>query len=216
MSTHFNKALIIDDHAITRIGLKVLLNEMFIELPIDEAKNGEEAESLIMKNDYDFCTLDLNMPETDSMLLLKKIVKKQPKAKVLVISMNNEDIYAINVIRNGAMGFVSKENGFDSIKEAILNVSNNKKYVSERVISMLLSEDKSNESGNPFLRLSEREIEIVRLLLEGLSTKSIALKINLQITTISTHKTRIFEKLQVANTIELYELSKLHQLNSKK
>ena len=213
MNKPFKNVLIIDDHGITRIGIKVLLNELFKDLTIHEAKDGTEAEVLIAKYHYDLITLDLNLPDTDSMVLLKRIIKTQPKTKVLVISMNNEDVYALHVIRSGAMGYVSKENGFESIKDAALKLSKNKKYVSENVITFLLEEDKGSDSNNPFKRLSDRELEIAKLLLDGVSTKNIALKINLQVTTVSTHKNRIFEKLQVSNSIELYELCKLYHIS---
>ena len=136
----------------------------------------------------------------------------KPEMKILVVSMNNEDVYALNVLKNGAMGFVSKANGYNDIKSAILKVLENKKFMSENVISLLIESESEKLESNPFNRLSERELEISKLICEGHPTKMIAFKTNLQLSTISTYKAKIFEKLQVRNTIELFELSKVHML----
>ncbi len=204
--------LIIDDHLITRMGLKVLLKEILPQHHVDEAEVGSDALEFISAKKYDLCLLDLNIPKTDTMELLKKIKLKQPQTKVLVISMNNEDIYAINVLKNGAMGFVSKANGYDEIKAAILKVLDNKKFMSENVISLLIEADAEKQENNPFNKLTDRELVIAKLVCEGFPTKAIAIKSNLQLSTISTYKAKIFEKLQVKNSIELFELSRLHNL----
>lgn len=201
--------LLIDDHAITRIGLRILITELFPGSLVMEASNGQEAEALFKENVFDLCTLDLNMPNTDSFDFLRKISLKYKGVKILVVSMNNEDIYAVNALKSGAMGFVSKASGFDTIKEAILKIVNNQKYISEKVVSILLGEESFDANNNPFVRLSERELEVAKLLILGDSTKEIGNKMNLEVSTISSHKNKIFAKLQVSNTIELYELYRL-------
>lgn len=210
--TTIRNVLIIDDHVITRMGLKVLFKEMYPGAKADEANSGAEAEQLVRRQQYDFCTMDLNMPHTDALELLRRIKKYQPDLKVLVISMNNEEIYAVSVLKNGAMGFVSKEHGFDIIKEAVYTIMIGKKFMSEKVVSLLIEGERDGEVENPFKRLTERELEIARLMIDGHSTKVIANKVHLQLSTVSTYKAKIFEKLQVSNAIDLYELSRLHSI----
>lgn len=206
--------ILIDDHLITRMGMKVLLNEIISANHIDEAENGIDAMALVKANTYDLCLMDLNIPNTDTIELMKKFRIMQPQMKILVISMNNEDVYAINVLRNGAMGFVSKANGYNEIKTAILKVLDNKVFMSENVVSLLIDSGSValKSAANPFQKLSERELEVSKLMCEGYTTKMIAQKVNLQLSTISTYKTKIYEKLQITSVIELFELSKVHNL----
>lgn len=201
--------LLIDDHVITRMGLKIIVKELFPGAAIFEATNGVEADSLLKEQPIELCTLDLNMPETDSFDLLRRMTLKYKNLKVLVVSMNNEDIYALNALKSGAMGFVSKQSGFDTMKEAILKIAGGKKYISERVFSLLLGEGPAESDKNPFHRLSERELEVAKRLIAGETTKDISNNMNVEISTISSHKSKIFSKLQVNNTIELYELYKI-------
>lgn len=204
--------LIVDDHVITRMGLKVLFKEMYPGAKADEAHTGAEAEQLLKKNKYDFCTMDLNMPRTDALELLRRAKRIQPELKILVISMNNEEIYAVAAMKNGAMGFVSKEHGFDVIKESVYTILQGRKFMSEKVVSLLLEGGRDGDEENPFKLLSDRELEIARLMIDGHSTKDIAQRVHLQLSTVSTYKAKIFEKLQVSNAIDLYELSRLHNI----
>jgi DNA-binding NarL/FixJ family response regulator len=205
------KVLIIDDHTVTRLGIYTIVKELFPGTQVDQAENGEKTMNFIKSNQYDFCTLDLNMPNTDSMELLRSIKSLSPKTKVLVVSMNNEDVYALSVMKMGADGFISKENDFDIIKQAIQTILMNKKFISERILNQLLN---SNENKlNPFQVLTERELEIAKLIIEGHSTKEIANKINLQWSTISTYKNKIYDKLNISKTVELFELWKLHKMS---
>lgn len=204
------KILIVDDHGVTRIGLRTLLSELYPGKEIHEAREGTEALNLVNTNAYEFVTLDINMPETDSLDLIRRFTQKQPEIKILVISMNNEEVYGVSVLKNGARGFVSKENSFDIIKTAIQTVMDGRKYIGEKVLSVLIGGKGSSEPDNPFQKLSDKELFIAQLIIEGNSTKEIANRTNLQWSTVSTFKTRIFEKLNVNSPIELLELSKIN------
>jgi two-component system invasion response regulator UvrY len=207
------RILIVDDHMVTRLGIYTILKDLYPGSTIDYAENGDTTIKLIQSNDYNLCTLDLNMPNTDSMELLKKIKSKSPATKVLVVSMNNEDVYALGVMKGGADGFLSKENDFSIIRHAVETIMANKKYMSEKVLNQLLSpKDKTSDYNNPFQILSERELEVAKLIIEGNSTKEIANKINLQWSTISTYKGKIYEKLNISKSVELFELWKLHKM----
>lgn len=206
------KILIIDDHLITRMGLKLLLKDILPTHHVDETGSDKEALEWLAKKRYDLCLLDINVRKKETIEMLQKIKQLPNPAKVLVLSMVNEDTQALHLMKYGAMGFVSKSNGFDELKTAILKVLDNKKYMSESVISMLIEMETEKVEVNPFNRLSEREVQIAKFICEGFPTKAIAVKTNLQLSTISTYKAKIYEKLQVKNTIELFELGVMHKL----
>jgi DNA-binding NarL/FixJ family response regulator len=205
------KVLVVDDHAIVRKGLKIILKEIGINKEVDESSKGAEALKLFSSKKYDLVLLDLNMPDTDTNMLISEFLKKDSDVKILVISMNNEDVFAVNLLAKGVKGFVSKNNTDETIKEAILKVLDNKKYLSENVLDKLIENTKAPQpSGNVFEELSERELEITKLICSGLGTKEISNTLNLKANTISTVKTRIFEKLQIKTSLDLAELAKLN------
>ena len=121
--------------------------------------------------------------------------------------MNAESIYALRFIKAGAMGFISKDAPLDEIKKAIDQVVNGKKYISEEMLFVLAEGTSANANTNPFSTLSAREFEIVSMLLNGKTISLIAADLNLGISTVGTHKGRIFTKLKVTNLLELKELA---------
>lgn len=207
------KMLIVDDHVVTRMGLKTLLNELYMGSEIHEAKDGKEVINLTSKNNYEFITLDINMPDTDTLELIKTINQQQPGVKILVISMNNEEVYGLSAIKSGAKGFVSKENNFETIKSAIQTVMSGRKYIGEKILNILIGGNGMDEPENPFQKLSEKELFIAQLVIDGNTTKEIANRTNLRWSTVSTFKNRIFEKLGVGTAFELLELSKVYNVS---
>ncbi len=207
------RILIVDDHAIVIAGVKSIIENLFIGCEIQEALNGAEANLLIKNNKYDMVVLDLNLPDISGELILKNILRLDPQVKVLVLSMNREDIYATHVLRLGAKGYISKQSGFDQLKLAIQKVSSGIRYLSEGVLEKLLFQEqstsiKSEIPATTFDSLSTREHEIVRLVCEGHGTKEIANMLGLKLNTISTFKRQIFDKLSVNNVVELIEMYK--------
>jgi two-component system, NarL family, invasion response regulator UvrY len=202
------KFLLIDDHVVVRSGIKLLLSNIYSGSEIHEAKDGDTAMAFAKENHYDFVMLDVQMPNTDSFVLMEYFKEHYPLLKVLVFSMNSENIYALRFIKAGAMGFISKEAPLDEIKKAIDQVINGKKYISEEML-FVLAEGTSggNNNANPFSTLSSREFEIVTMLLNGKTISVIAADLNLGISTVGTHKGRIFTKLKVTNLLELKELA---------
>ncbi len=208
------RILIIDDHAIVIAGVKSILVDLFVGCEIHEALNGAEANRLIRDNRYDMVILDLNLPDISGELVLKNLLRIDPKVKVLVLSMNFEDIYAAHVLRLGAKGYVSKQSGFDQLRLALQKVSNDMRYVSESVIEKLLFHEQAHNIRmemplNTFDSLSTREHEIIRLICEGHGTKEIANMLGLKLNTISTFKRQILDKLAANNVVELIEMYRL-------
>lgn len=200
------KFLLIDDHLVVRSGIKQLLTDMYKDVEIYEAGDGISATALLKTLTYDLITLDVQMPNTDSFALMEYVKKEYPQAKVLMFSMSPESIYAIRFIKAGAKGFISKSAPLEEMKIAIEKVMNDKKYFSEDVL-MELTKGNIGANNNLFDLLSPREFEIVQMLLNGKTISHIAADLTLSLSTVGTHKGRIFQKLKVSNLLELKELA---------
>ncbi len=206
------KFLLVDDHVVVRSGIKNLLTDIYKPLEIHEAFNGDSATEQLRQNSYDLIMLDIQMPDTDTLGLMQYIHVKYPAAKVLVFSMSPENIYAKRFIKAGAYGFVSKEAPLEEITRAINLVLNGRKFISDTLADKLAEESFSGKSGNPFNGLSPREFEIVSLLLTGKTVSEISHSLNIQTSTVGTHKARLFEKLGVTNLLELKDLATSYNL----
>ncbi len=206
------KFLLIDDHVVVRSGIKMLLADIYKDAQIEEAVNGTTAKNILKTNNFDLVLLDIQMPDTDTFALMEHIKLNFPSLKVLVFSMSPENIYAIRFIRAGAKGFINKDAPLTELKLAIEQVLNGKKYMSDELLSILADGNNINTISNPFSKLSAREFEIVSLLLHGKTISKIAEDLKLGISTVGTHKGRIFTKLHVTNLLELKELSTTHHV----
>ena len=206
------KFLLVDDHVVVRSGIKILLSEIYSPTEIHEAMNGETAIQKLKEHQFDLIILDIQMPNTDALGLMEIIHITYPEAKVLMFSMSAENIYAKRFMKAGAYGFISKEAPLEEITRAINIILNNKKYISDTFAERLAEDSFSGKSGNPFNELSPREFEIVSLLLEGKTVTDISHVLNIQTSTVGTHKARLFDKLNVTNLLELKELATTYNL----
>ena len=207
------KFLLIDDHAIVTAGLRLIIEDFIKNCEVDEVTNTDAAFDRIKKTNYDLIICDITMPNTYSLGFVGNILSFKPTARVLMFSMNSEEIYAKRYFKIGAMGFLRKDAPQSEIRKAIENVLADKKYISPELSEKLLFEsDKQRNKDNPFDNLSPREFEIVQHMAKGDSLAEIAKKLNLHTSTIGTHKSRIFEKLNCHNVIELNELAKAHKV----
>ena len=204
--------LLIDDHIVVRSGIRGLLQEIFTPCEIDEAGDGNEAVEKLKQNSYDFIMMDVQMPNTDSLGLMEYIHVRYPESKVLVFSMSPEKIYARRFLKAGAKGFLTKEADLDEVKKAITLILNNRIFISEALAISLVEDSYSTKPNNPFEKLSAREFEITTLLLSGHTVSAISKSLNLQVSTVGTHKARIFEKLGIGNLLELKELSNSYNM----
>ncbi len=204
------KFLLVDDHVVVRSGIKVLLSEIYNPAEIQEAFDGESTIQKLKDDEYDLIMLDIQMPNTDTLGLMKIIHEQYPGAKVLIFSMSAENIYAKRFMKAGAYGFISKEAPLEEITKAINLILNDRKYISDSMIDKLTEDSLSGNPGNPFDKLSPKEFEIVSLLLSGKTLTDISHSLNIHTSTAGTHKARLFEKLGVTNVLELNELAKAY------
>ncbi|MFM2359218.1 MAG: hypothetical protein RLY16_1211 [Bacteroidota bacterium] len=206
------KFLLIDDHVVVRSGIKLLLQDVFKPAEVLEAGDGESALPIVKAHDFDLIMLDIQMPKTDAIGLLEQILHEKPGTRVMVFSMGAEKIYAKRFLKAGAKGFVSKEAPLDEIVKAVTQILNDKRYISESLASFLADESLTNATENPFNKLSAREFEIASLLLLGNTISNISKSINIKVSTVGTHKTRMFEKLGITNVLQLKELATNYNL----
>ena len=211
-----DRLLIADDHAIVRAGLKTLLRDIRPLAHCDEAVNGDEVIDLIKANEYDMIVLDINMPDTDCIAMVSNIFAYREKSRILIFSMQAEELYAKRFLKFGVLGYMDKDSSAEEVRKGLENVLNGMMYMSPNLKRHMYEDMMSKRTDNPFEKLSNREIQIAKYLLLGYSHAEIKKTLNLHSSTIGTHRLRFFEKLKIKNLFELGELVKLYQIDLSK
>lgn len=204
------KFLVADDHSIVRQGVSFVLKELYQGATIIQADNFSEILKLVNLEKIDLLVLDVNFPEGSSLNVLPSIKLIQPDIKILIFSAYDEDIYAMRYINAGANGYLNKLCNEDEMKLAISSVMNYGKYTSQSIKEKILDSFILKTPSNPLGQLSNREIEIAKLIVDGYGNIEICSALDLKKTTVSTYKNRIFEKLGVNNLSELYQIFNLY------
>lgn len=196
-------ALIVDDHAIVRKGLKRILEEAPGMRAGGEAANGVEALKMMRTEKWDVVLLDISMPEKNGIDTLKQIMEGNKAARVLILSMYPEDQYAVRLMKAGASGYLTKDAAPEQLVEAIRQVVAGKKYISPTLSELLLLEC-GNDSAKPLHEiLSDREYQVLRLIGSGKTVSEVAEILSLSVKTVSTYRTHILEKMKLRNNAEL-------------
>ncbi len=192
------RVLLADDHKIVRDGLKRILSAQTEMQVAGEAASGDEALALVKANDYDVAVLDMSMPGLSGLDLIKRLRIEKPKLRILVLSMHGEQQYAARALKAGASGYLGKDSAAEQLVGAIRKIAAGGVHIGEVAAASLVAAEKA-----PHEALSDREFEVLRLLVEGLGPTEIGQKLHLSVKTVSTHKTRILEKLRLGSTAEL-------------
>jgi DNA-binding NarL/FixJ family response regulator len=202
------RVLVADDHSIVRDGLKRILAATPDLQVTGEAAGGDEALALVKANDYDVVMLDMSMPGLSGIDLIKRLKLERPKLKILVLSMHGESQYAARVLKAGAAGYLSKDSAAGVLLNALRKVAAGGVHIGDAAAASLL------QAGDkpPHESLSDREFEVMRLLVEGLGPTEIGERLHLSVKTVSTHKTRILDKLGLGSTAELVRYAMEHRL----
>ena len=198
------KVLLVDDHAIVRSGLRRLLAAV-PAMQIIEASNGREALALVRTDRPDMIMLDLNMPGLGGLELLRRVMVEHPEGNVLVLSMHAEALYAARALRAGAAGYLSKNASPEELLEAVRRVAEGGRYVEAEIAQALALQ--VTETGAMMEQLTERDLEIMRLLGDGQSLSTIADVLGVSYKTIANTCSQIKAKLGVARTADLVRLS---------
>jgi len=196
--------MIVDDHTLIRETWSFLLgkNENFDV--VAECGEGERAIELARDKRPDVVLLDINMAPMSGFEVLKMIRKYSPGSKIIGVSMHSQPAYAKKMLRLGAKGYVTKNSPRQEMLEAISEVSNNQVYICQEVKNILSEQMLNGDQVNPDINnLSDREMQIVRALKEGLSSKEIASGLNISLKTVEVHRHNILKKLKLKNTVSL-------------
>ena len=197
------RILIADDHELLRKGLQELLRRGFPGAAFGEARDADQVLEKVRKHSWDVIILDITMPGRSGLDALKDVRIQQPRVPVLMLSMHSEREYGKRALKAGASGYLHKDSAPDQLIGAIRKVLGGGRYVSP-ALAERLALDLHPESERPaHERLSNREIEVLRLLASGKSVSQIADILHLAVTTISTYRARILEKMKMASTAEL-------------
>ncbi len=204
--------LIIDDHKLVRMGLTILVKDEIPVAEIQEAGTAAEVYKVMKDTKFEMILMDLRIPGADNLSLLQQMLLLQPDAKILVVSLNHERIYALRCLQLGARGYIEKSEAEPILRKAIRKVLEGKKYMSEAIVEQMAEYLQSGKLDNPFEVLSQRELEVATHLVNGLTSREISNTLNLQASTVSTFKSRILEKLNLKSVHDLVEMARQYDI----
>lgn len=205
------RLLVADDHKLVRDGLKqILASASDIEVAA-EAATGDEALALVKANEFTLALLDMSMPGIAGIELIKRLKLERPKLRILVLSMHGEHQYAARALKAGASGYLTKDSASDQLLRAIRKIASGGVYITEAAAATLVSGTALSDSP-PHTLLSDREFEVFGFLAAGHGPTEIADRLHLSVKTVSTHKARILQKLNVTGTAELVRYALEHGL----
>lgn len=201
------RVVLADDHKIVRDGLKRILAATSDLEVAAEAGDGDALLALVKAGDYDVALVDMSMPGLSGIALIKRLKLEKAKLRILVLSMHGEQQYAARALKAGASGYLNKDSAAELLVGAIRKIATGGVHITEAAAASLVAAERA-----PHEALSDREFEVLRLLVEGLGPTDIGERLHLSVKTISTHKTRILEKLKVGSTAELVRYALEHKL----
>ncbi len=207
--------LVSEDHAIVRFGITAIIKDLIHPVQVVEAADFDETIRRLSETAFDLLILDINIPGGNNLQMISAVRLRQPDIAILIFSGYDEQMFGINYIQAGADGYLEKHAPEEEIRRAILTMIESGKYITPGIRSRLMEHtghhrQTASHKGNPLLALSGREKEVMQLLARGMSVMNISRTLNLQVTTVSTYKGRIFEKLNISNVIELAEKVRLY------
>jgi len=197
------RILIADDHLVVRWGLKKILLDEFPSAYIDEGEDAETLLTKVIREKWDLIVTDLVMPGRSGIDALQHIKKLYPKLPVLILSGHPEEEYAVRVLKAGASGYLNKDAGSDEVVKAVHRVLQGKKYITPSIADQLVLQLDKNMDIPVHQNLSPREYEVFKLIAGGKSVSDIASQMTLSITTVSTYRARILEKMAFKTNAQL-------------
>lgn len=197
------KVLLADDHQMFREGLKqILLSDSEISR-VDEAGNGQEVLHLAWKNNYDLVILDISMPGRNGLEILQEIKVEKPELRVLILSMYSEEQFAVQAIKAGASGYLTKNGAAKELMIAVRKIISGGMYISHTVAEALASELKGDRDKSLHELLSPREYQVMRLIAEGKGNGEIANELSISKSAVSTHRARLLRKMNMKTNADV-------------
>ncbi|MFY9327347.1 MAG: response regulator transcription factor [Georgfuchsia sp.] len=206
------RIVIADDHAMVREGLKQVLSAAADLVVAGEAQNGIEVMQCVRELDFEVLVLDLSMPGRSGPELIKQVHAEKPKLRILILSMHQEPQYAVRAIKSGAAGYLTKDNASSDLMSAIRKVAAGGAFITAEVAEQIALNAMPDAEGSPHSALSNREFEVFNLLVEGHGVSHIAELLSLSVKTVSTHKARILQKMNLHNRADLIRYAISHRL----
>ena len=206
------RIILADDHCFVRLGLIQILKDEYPSVEIKEVSDGASLIKEVIQNEWDLLISDLDMPGKNGLEALEQIKLIKPQIPVLILSIFTEDLYALRVLKAGASGYMNKNAAPYELITAVQRILMGRKYITPEIAEKLL--DNPGASKKPHELLSNREFEIFKLLAFGKTITQIADSLSLALTTISTHRSRIMEKLNLTTNSELTRYAIAHQIIS--
>lgn len=206
------RVLLADDHAVVRAGLKEILSSTADIVLAGEATDGHQVLAAVRGNDYDVAVLDMTMPGRNGIELIKLVKAEQPELRILVLSMHSEAQYAVRAVKAGASGYLTKECAPEELVAAIRRIAGGGAVISAETAERLVLDTSARGAAAPHTLLSDREYQVFRMIAVGASISEIAAVLGLSVKTISTHKTRIFQKMGISNPSDLVRYALRHKL----
>jgi two-component system invasion response regulator UvrY len=204
--------LLVDDHAIVRVGLKQTLADSFERLEVMEAGTGQEAIQKIQDSAWDLVVLDINLPDTNGLDVLKRLKAIRPSLPIVVLSFHPEEQYALRALRSGAAAYVTKDSAPQELATAVKTVLAGRRYVTPSLAERMETTP-VQAAGKPLhALLSDRELEVLSMIGSGKSVTEIAAGLDLSVKTVSTYRMRLLSKLQLKTTSALIRYALTHQL----
>jgi DNA-binding NarL/FixJ family response regulator len=191
------RILIADDHPIVRTGLRTELSR-FAEFEITgEAVNGDEVISKVNEGNVDLVILDINMPGMKAVDVIKKLGRSHPSIKILILTAHGDKGTIMTMLKAGAQGYILKDEDPYVVPDAVRSVMNGKNWVSPSVATLMVSKIRENKADTGSNVLTEKEMEVIRLIADGLTTKDISAQIHMAERTVEFHIHNIYDKLGV-------------------
>lgn len=202
--------LIADDHSIVRQGVALMIRELFFNASVLQAGSFKEILSTLKQQTVDLLILDISFPDGNSLNLIGQAKALQPEVRILIFSAYDENLYALRYLNAGASGYLNKGCTEEEMKHALISMMVSGKYVTQNIKDQILDSYISKKPLNPLELLSDREIEVARLLIKGFGNMEISETLKIKKSTVSTFKNRIFEKLAIDNLPDLIDLFQLY------
>lgn len=206
------RVLLADDHTIVRDGLKQILAETGDLIVAGEAVDGHDVLRKVREQDWDVLVLDMSMPGRSGIELIKQLKAEKPKLPILVLSMYQEEQYAVRALRAGASGYLTKDTDAAQLVAVIRKIAAGGVYLSGVMAERLAMSLRPATSSLPHTQLSDRELSVFEMLVSGLGVTDIAERLCLSVKTVSTHKARILQKMNMGSTAELVRYAVKHRL----
>lgn len=203
--------LVADDHSMVRQGVSMVIKELFFNAKTHHSATFKETLKVLKEIKVDLLVLDINFPDGNSLNIITETKLTQPEVKILVFSAYDEALYALRYLNAGASGYLNKGCSEEEMKQALQSMMMSGKYITPSIKDMVLDSYISKKPLNPLEQLSDREIEVARLLIKGFGNMEISEMLHIKKSTVSTFKNRIFEKLAIDNLADLIDIFQLYK-----